>query len=348
MKLSVISRAFVNVIGSLPDLSELRFTLSPTTRPAGNWIAAVVCPFASLVSLQLRMTLVDIEAFTSSGASAPNLKKLKVDITESHSDSDLADFMESLVQAHFGLTELVIYRNEGVFPMGGVEEHGSLTSLTLGWLARLPLLETFDLRHTLPVDVSDTELVDILSRCTSLKSLHLLHLRPRKSSRYRTALTLGVLALLAQQFPALGALSMSVGSTVDLPETLLPFTKLSRLSLGLTFVEMPESVALYLRELLPDFCLVDSEWENVGDAQVLFSQDYAVFRDDGMVGRYLSKGRANWALVKGSLPILARQRADLLKAIAKDGKHHVNAVDIKEQDQAIAMTEAQKSHFKRN
>lgn len=242
------------VVYSSPPTSQLNMDF----RVANLEMNMIVpgCIFTSLCTLRLQGLLVEIANIASScHGFAPKLETFDIDIIAKESEMTLQLFLDSLAKSCPNIQTLRLHlphfmANSYHTTPGDVITYGTLAAITK-WKA----LKCFSLSFHQRVDISDHELVYLLSECKNLRHLDL---NCEPWSFGRTALTLGFLSLLPATCQ-LETLSVYVDATRldELPYNSPRLGNLKKLCLGTSNVEEINRVALYLSGILPEHCVLD-------------------------------------------------------------------------------------------
>lgn len=257
--------------------------------------------FASLRFLHIFTRLRSLRGFFRSAFMPLRITAFAIDMAHVNTIADVKDFIAQISTGCPNLRSLVIGRTQdiGVIPEVWQGEHQSITYETLSAITTIRNLKQFSITYTQPIVMSNDELISLLVRCPLLTEVTL-NSEPIACSG--TALTLGVLSLLAQQCPWILTLKLYVdaSSTSSLGDPLPIYKGLTSISLGTSTIKEPDRVAVYMSQVLPSTCelsvlpLIRSETESQLDPGVI--EEMRTRRDA-------------WKKVKEVLPLLIEVRA---------------------------------------
>lgn len=250
---------------TLPDLAVL-YSSPPTSQRNMDFTSSATdlkmdftvsgCIFTSLRTLRLQDPLVEIASKVSSFHSfAPKLETFDIDVVSRESEMTLQLFLDSLVKSCPNIQTLRFHLPLFMTNSYHTKAQDVITFATFAAIAKWKALKCFSLSFHQRVDISDHELVYLLSECKNLRHLDL---NCEPWSFGRTALTLGFLSLLPATCQ-LETLSVYVDATRldELPYDSPRLGNLKKLCLGTSNVEEINRVALYLSGILPDHCVLD-------------------------------------------------------------------------------------------
>ncbi|KAI9511610.1 fungal-specific transcription factor domain-containing protein [Russula earlei] len=265
-----------------------------------------------LYDLCLHSTLDDIRIYLTGGVLLPRLKNLSVESVHPESSLTIQQFFVDVTRHYPALEVLSVdvivgiqkqHRCEPLLP-----EHVH-PLLSLKQLARL------ELRHNLPLQISEVDLAELGA---ALPTIEALVLNPEPLQLARPQLTLGSLLSIAENFPNLSHLGIYLDAedvttpTPHSPGKQRTFPCLRTLNMGASPIRSDHiSVALFLSHLLSENGVVIQS--GVSWSQVLFDDEYSA-----TVGQRCR----GWDEVARVLPLL-RQMHKVEKAHRQDMEKEV-------------------------
>lgn len=281
------------VVYSSPPASQLNMDFSVANLEMNMTVPG--CIFTSLCTLRLQVSLVEIANIASScHGFAPKLETFDIDVISEESEMTLQLFLDSLAKSCPNIQTLRLHLPHFMASLyittpGDVITYGTLAAITT-WKA----LKCFSLSFLQRVDISNHELVYLLSECKNLRHLDL---NCEPWSFGRTALTLGFLSLIPATCQ-LETLSVHVDATRldELPYDSPRLGNLKKLCLGTSNVEEINRIALYLSGILPEQCVLDV------DPRLLINNP------SNPIGSGSYDRRKKWESVKNLLPLLFEAR----------------------------------------
>ena len=193
--------------------------------------------------------------------SSGGLTVLTVDMLSLATVESVKDFISRISVSCPNLEKLRLVRTERANARALLQaELEPVTVQTLQPLIEVKRLSAFKLMHTQPAHISDVDLVGWVSRCKSLRELHLTH--APLNTLAPVTLTLGVLPHICAMRPEMMALSLCVdiGTTLTFVaqsgqsfSNMHHFNRLRHLNLGLSPIpaQFMNKMVLFLREILP-------------------------------------------------------------------------------------------------
>lgn len=279
--------------------------------------------FPRLKALELQDSATELSRLFSGSLDAfLHVNYLQLDILGADNSIQVWGCLSALTTSCPSLTELEVIRNEDSTVNDGILLASQALPTTvhdLQALSRFAKLESFTITQIAPIRISITELVELVSKCTRLKTLRL-NSEPLVFSQ--PSLSLGVLADLSEFCPRLESLSMYACANVGAStETIVPFGNLSCLNLGASPIENEDALCSYLAKLLPITCRIETD-------EVAFISP----EDDEAeaVEQALGERRKAWTGVKARLPALVKTRIDEEERVSLRAQNRKLLAKVKE------------------
>lgn len=273
--------------GERPDLSHFNFKGLRLERET----------FAELRRFAIQGEPVSLNLFFdhSNHNHFPSLTSLNVDILEFEDVLHLKVLLQSVSSACPNLELLQLSRRE--LPDALIPNGVAMTAEVLEALPSIPNLEKFDCACFGDMQITDDELVDIISRCPSLRRIYLGY--EPNSVFCTTTLTLKALHSLALQCPQITALGLHIDtSSSGIPSIPSVFHSLCALRVSFSPVTNKFEVAMFLSQLL-------------SSPQILKTSNEAVDGTDALEETALTDVRQrkkDWEEVKQIMVDLERMR----------------------------------------
>ncbi|KAH8108696.1 hypothetical protein DFH11DRAFT_1631715 [Phellopilus nigrolimitatus] len=270
LRRGTLTTVVLNASSCLPHLKQLSL-LPANKRTDADTVQSISCEggcegqrFPSIRYIGLQSRLVSIASLVSAQRNFSQLLSLKIDIVSHNDADDLKKCLEVISTTCKALRILSFARSVDIGDRPAVldQEKATITMATLMPMTLLPWLKNFRLTCTQPITISNDDLVDLLSRCSSLTTLSL---NPEpvglKEAHDKNMPSLAVLHRIAQCRPMLKTLSMCLNASGNdmLPLGIeISFQTLQTLSLGRSPIKNVDRVALYLSQVLPSSCTIET------------------------------------------------------------------------------------------
>ena len=252
--------------------------------------------FPQLWDLSLSATFDEISRFFSLEFAPTNLTLLYVDSGVIETAASIQCFLCAVADSCQLLKALAIisFRHHDSEPEDGDERY-KITFEHLKPVFKLGNLKNLEISHLYPLAL---KLEDVESFASSLPSLEALILNNEPVHLQQSGLTMEALRPFANHCPNLTQLGLFVDASHISPNTapFSPFKSLQRLSMGVSIIDDDKSVALYLSNILPSACSVESgvTWN---DDEL--PTDHSVYREvDERCGKWDKVGRLLPVLIK--------------------------------------------------
>lgn len=264
--------------------------------------------FPSLWDLSLTASFNDATGFINIPFAPANLTMLYIDSHLFETPADILRALTTIADNCQLLKSLALISliEPNMLPGDAYSKDDCINIETLQPLFGCPNLTSLELLHQFPLDLRQEDIEEVVTKWPSLETL-LLNNEPAYLER--SSLTLEALLPFAQHCPNLRHLGLFINaSTMELPSHYLdssstyrymPFRKLRHLSMGVSPIAEEGPIALFLSQICPLHCLLDSgvTW----DESVTVTESMA----NTIKTRY---GR--WEKVKELLPLLTKLRIE--------------------------------------
>ncbi|EPQ57640.1 hypothetical protein GLOTRDRAFT_74552 [Gloeophyllum trabeum ATCC 11539] len=308
-----VTAEVMNVASKLQNLGTLQFEtvkgqgegyrsdvecLAPTFSPGS---------FPALWDLSLNGLLSDCTNLLDSPHAPSNLTTIAVHSVVMETATAIQQFFECLARNCRGLQELYVVAVDPRSPLRRSEER--ITLQTLAPLFACAKLKTLELLHEYPMNMSQEDMEVVATKWPLLEQLKLCS---EPFTQEKSTLTLRALLPFARHCPNLEFLGLYVDATAaDLPlATPPPFQRLRRLSLGLSSLQEPGPVTIFLARLCPLGCRVESGatwaagWQPEGWTEFGEKNEFT----DGV--NEWARRCEMWEEVDRMLPLLVKARLD--------------------------------------
>ncbi|KAJ7158899.1 hypothetical protein C8R46DRAFT_1178256 [Mycena filopes] len=271
--------------------------------------------FSSLWDLSLTCALDDCTTFMKQVFAPTNLTALYVDSRLMESPTAVHELLVVLADTCQLLESLGIITLVGHVTgaecqtLAEVPSAARISFATLRPLSNFPNLNIFEIIHQYPLDVTLEDLEQLARSWPSLRKL-VLNNEPVVSDEF-SSLTIAALLPFARYCPELEQLGLFVNaSTADLPSTSQvdlspayqskPFSKLRRLSMGVSLIQDEGAVALFLSQICPLHTHI--EYGVTWDTTALVEADELLTT--------IAERCHTWAKVSQLLPLLTKLRME--------------------------------------
>ncbi len=300
----VLDSKYLKTLSLLPELEVIQFdTLGGIPYP----IFPLECTlqegaFPMLYDLCLNSNLDDIRVYLTEGASLPQLRNLTVESVHPELPLTVQRFLTDVTGCYPAL-ELVSM--DIIVPIEDQDDCKPLLPEHLYPILSLKQLAHLELRHNLPLRISEVDLAEIGA---ALPSLGTLVLNPEPLQLTRPEITLHSLLTVAQHFPNLSYLGIYLDAEdVTMPMPWSPgktrvFPYLRTLHVGVSPIASEVPVALFLSHLL-------SENERV-EIQSGTSWNATLFEHSFEYSATVFGRCRKWEEVANTLPLLLQLRKE--------------------------------------
>lgn len=247
---------FLKTLSFLPELRVIQFdTLGGLPGPTTPTIRSTLedGAFPMLYDLCLDSTLDDMRHYLTSGALLPRLKNLSVESVHPEPSQTVQQFLAEVTQCYPSLETVSV---DVIVSIGKQDSCEPLMPEDLCPLLSLHQLVRLELRHNLPLQISDIDLTELGAALPSIESLVL---NPEPLLLTRSRFTIHSLWTVAQNFPNLFHLGLYLDAQEDMtpPAPSVPGTRmfpyLRTLNVGVSAIGPDHvPVALFLSHLLSE------------------------------------------------------------------------------------------------
>ncbi|KZT24176.1 hypothetical protein NEOLEDRAFT_1067762 [Neolentinus lepideus HHB14362 ss-1] len=307
-----ITTEVLNEVSKLQNLAVLQYE---DTRAQGEGLRSDVeslfpifdeGAFPSLWDLSLSTRLSSLTGVLNSPYAPSHLTTLAVHSLVMETATAIQQFFEALAQSCQGLQDLYVVAIDVTSPLRQSEER--ITLRTIEPLFGCTRIKTFELMHEYPMSMYQEDMEVIATKWPLLENLKL---DSEPFSAEKSPLTLRALLPFATHCPNLQFLGLYVdATTADLPSSAPPFRRLRRLSLGLSSVQEPGPVTIFLARVCPLGCRIESgaTWAARWDADGWEEFGEQTGCQEGL--REWGRRCAIWEEVDRMVPLVVKARMD--------------------------------------
>ncbi|KAF7797269.1 hypothetical protein EIP86_008464 [Pleurotus ostreatoroseus] len=314
-----LTSRIVEALSRLPKLETVQFEF-PSPNPQGQGDPKDIMDFSpqldpgafpALLDLSLSGHLSHYTTFLTGPFYPENLTVLYSHVCWDSSPEDVDKFVTTVAENCHSLTELHIdyFGSPPVPSSGNIAALEPRTSRRLSWQELRPILScthltVFELRWDKPLAVSEDDLEEMASHWPALKTLQL-DCEPMDIS-IEPSITLRALLPFAKHCQELEQLGLYMAPFTDTSKTALglgatPFRSLKQLCVGLSPIQDPGPVALYLSQLCPSGCRLEAGMTWPDEFVPVESED---------LQRRSAEWHETWQEVNRMLPLLIRLREE--------------------------------------
>lgn len=301
----VLKSQFLKTLSLLPELGVVQFDtlggLPHPITPIGSTLQEGAFPV--LYDLCLYSTLDDIRHYLTGGALLPRLKNLSVESVQPESRPTIQRFLADVTRCY---PTLELVSMEVIVNIEKQMDCEPLLPEQLCPILSLKQLTHLELRHNLPLQISDVNLAEFGA---ALPALETLFLNPEPLLLTRPRFTLGSLLTVAENFPNLTSLGIYLDAedvttlTPYSPPKIRIFPHLRKLSVGVSPIAADQvPVALFLSHVLS---------ENQGVViQSGISWNEKLFKHSVEYSATVTERCRRWGEVAKTLPLLLQLRKE--------------------------------------
>lgn len=265
--------------------------------------------FPSLYDISLTANLADVTRFMSASFAPTNITSLYIDSPSlsPESPSTIHEFLKTIADNCQLLKSLFLALLNDVRSFTSKpssEDH--VTFETLRPILNCPNLVAFEMTHEYPLNLTLDDIEELASKWRSLESL-LLNCEP--PYLYHSALSLSALLPFACHCPELRHLGLFLNASaaeIPLLHNSKSFGKLGKLSVGVSCISEAGPIALFLSELCPLGCEIESGVTWYSDFNELDLGE----EENGGLSEEISTRCGTWKKVGELLPLLTQLRME--------------------------------------
>jgi len=290
----------LKTLSLLPELKVVRFDTMSESGPFNPVIKGTLeeGAFPMLYDLCLCGALDDMRRYLTGGTLLPRLKNLSVGSFRRESPSTVQRFLADVTECYPALE---------VISFSVIGRQGCCKPLrreNLCPLVSLKQLTRLELRHDLPIQISEDDLAEFSAAFPTIETL-VLNPEPRLPKKPR--FTLSSLLFVAQKFPNLSHLGIYLDAEVRAPYSLVKiqtFSNLRTLNVGWSPIGADHvSVALFLSRLLSESeGVVIRSGVPLGEADYHYSEELEEYGDE--LEEEIDERRRRWQEIVKVLPPL--------------------------------------------